>query len=53
MLTVNKYLGPTTQPDMVIGWATAVVLSEDGICVTNYHVFWGIVGPESSVEYTG
>lgn len=30
-------------PEMVTGWATAVVLSEDGICVTNYHVFWELL----------
>ncbi len=50
VLTVNKYLGPTTQPDMVIGWATAVVLSEDGICVTNYHVFWELLDPKAQLN---
>ena len=46
VLTVNKYLGATTQSDMVSGWATAVVLSEDGVCVTNYHVFWELLDPK-------
>lgn len=43
ILTVNKYLRRTTQPEVVTDWATAVVLSEDGICVTNYHVFWQLL----------
>ena len=43
VLTVNKYLRAMAGPEMVTGWATAVVLSEDGICVTNYHVFWELL----------
>lgn len=43
VLTVNKYLRAMTGPEMVTGWATAVVLSEDGVCVTNYHVFWELL----------
>ena len=40
VLTVNKYHRAMIRPEEVTGWATAVVLSEDGICVSNYHVFW-------------
>ena len=43
ILTVNKFLHATTQPEVVTDWATAVVLSEDGVCVTNYHVFWQLL----------
>ena len=43
VLTVNKYLRAMTGPEMVTGWATAVVLSGDGVCVTNYHVFWELL----------
>lgn len=43
VLTVNKYLRASTRPEIVTGWATAIVLSEDGICVTNYHVFWELL----------
>lgn len=43
VLTVNKFLRATTQPECVTEWATAVVLSEDGICVSNYHVFWELL----------
>ncbi|WP_065220658.1 MULTISPECIES: S1 family peptidase [Butyricimonas] len=39
VLTVNKYLRAMAGSEMVTDWATAVVLSENGICVTNYHVF--------------
>ncbi len=40
VLTVNKYHRAMMHPEGVTGWATAVVLSNDGICVSNYHVFW-------------
>lgn len=45
VLTVNKYQGVTTRPDAVEGWAAAVVLTEDGVCVSNYHVFWEMLDP--------
>ena len=40
VLTVNKYHRAMMHPEGVTGRATAVVLSNDGICVSNYHVFW-------------
>ena len=40
ILMVNKYHRAENAPERVAGWATAIVLSEDGICVSNYHVFW-------------
>ncbi|MFO3728287.1 S1 family peptidase [Butyricimonas muris] len=50
MLTVNKYQGVTTRPDMVYGWATAVVLTADGVCVTNFHVFWELLDPAAKLN---
>ena len=38
VLLVAKYLRATTRPEQVLTWASAVVLSENGVCVTNYHV---------------
>lgn len=38
VLLVSKYLRATTRPERVLTWASAVVLSENGVCVTNYHV---------------
>ena len=39
--TEKKKLSPQEMIEKrVAGWATAIVLSEDGICVSNYHVFW-------------
>ena len=45
VLTVNKYLRAASRPDAVMGWATAVVLTADGVCISNYHVFWEILDP--------
>ena len=50
VLTVNKYQGVTTRPDMVYGWATAVVLTADGVCVTNFHVFWELLDPAAKLN---
>ncbi|MCB6971771.1 MULTISPECIES: S1 family peptidase [Butyricimonas] len=50
VLTVNKYQGVTTRPDMVYGWATAVVLTADGVCVTNFHVFWELLEPAAKLN---
>lgn len=52
VLTVNKYQGVTTRPDMVYGWATAVVLTADGVCVTNFHVFWELLDPAAKLNPT-
>lgn len=52
VLTVNKYHRAMRHPEGVKGWATAVVLSEDGICVSNYHVFWEFFGPDGQVKST-
>ncbi len=38
VLLLAKYLQATTRPEQVLTWASAVVLSENGVCVTNYHV---------------
>lgn len=38
VLLLAKYLRATTRPEQVLTWASAVVLSENGVCVTNYHV---------------
>lgn len=45
VLTVNKYQGATTRPEAVVGWAAAVVLTPDGVCVSNYHVFLEMLEP--------
>lgn len=47
ILTVNKYQGVT---NVVYGWATAVVLTSDGVCITNYHVFWELLEPEAKLN---
>lgn len=38
VLLLSKYLKQTTRKEQVITWASAVILSTDGVCVTNYHV---------------
>ena len=50
VLTVNKYRRKTTRPESVIGWATAVVLTADGVCVTNFHVFWELLDPAAKLN---
>ena len=50
VLTVNKYHRATNAPERVAGWATAVVLSEDGICVSNYHVFWEFLDSTAKLD---
>lgn len=45
VLTINKYGRTLNGKEAVMGWATAVVLSEEGICVSNYHVFWELLEP--------
>lgn len=50
VLTVNKYQRAMLRPEGVTGWATAVVLSEDGVCVSNYHVFWEFLDPAAKLN---
>ena len=50
VLSVNKYHRAMRHPEGVKGWATAVVLSEDGICVSNYHVFWEFLDPTAKLN---
>lgn len=47
VLTVNKLL---KNPEMVTGWATAVVLTSDGVCVSNFHVFWELLDPKAKLN---
>ncbi len=47
VLTVNKLL---KNPEMVTGWATAVVLTADGVCVSNFHVFWELLDPKAKLN---
>jgi len=37
------YLPGGKQPEKVVTFATAIVLSEDGVCATNYHVLSGLI----------
>lgn len=50
VLTVNKFLRASNTPEMVMGWAAAVVLSEDGVCVSNFHVFWELLDPTAKLN---
>ena len=50
VLMMFKYLRPTTRPEAIEPWATAVVLSEDGVCVTNWHVFWQLIDTIARLE---
>lgn len=50
VLTVNKYQGATTRPETVVGWAAAVVLTPDGVCVSNYHVFLEMLEPSARLN---
>ena len=43
VLLLSKYLKQTTREEQVIAWASAVILSSDGICVTNYHVLQELI----------
>lgn len=50
VLTVNKYYRTMREQEGVTGWATAIVLSEDGVCVSNYHVFWELLDPAAKLN---
>ena len=43
VLVIWKYIPATVQPEKVSTFATAIVLSEDGVCATNYHVFRNMI----------
>ncbi|MFR4036966.1 MAG: serine protease [Butyricimonas faecalis] len=49
VLMMFKYLRATTRPEAIEPWATAVVLSEDGV-VTNWHVFWQLIDPTARLD---
>ena len=53
VLTINKYHRAMMRPEGVTGWATAVVLSNDGICVSNYHVFWEFLDSTAKLNPQG
>ena len=50
VLLVAKYLRATTRPEQVITWASAVALSEDGLCVTNYHVLRELIDTTARLD---
>lgn len=43
VLMMCQYMSGTTQSEKVEIFATGIVLSEDGICATNYHVLWRLI----------
>ena len=58
VLTICKYKrGFGAYPDFVLVGATAVVISEDGLCVSNYHVFEAMINlgqgtsPQDSLSF--
>ena len=50
VLMMFKYSRATTRPEAIEPWATAVVLSEDGVCVTNWHVFWQLIDTAARLD---
>ena len=50
LLMVFKYTRATTRPEAIIPWATAVVLAEDGVCVTNCHVLWQLIDTSARLD---
>ncbi|EHQ25234.1 S1 family peptidase [Mucilaginibacter paludis] len=47
VLMVYKYFTATAkEPEKIQLYATATALTEDGVCVSNWHVFMGMVQPE-------
>ncbi|WP_184547808.1 S1 family peptidase [Mucilaginibacter sp. FT3.2] len=47
VLMIYKYFTATArEPEKVQLYATATALTEDGVCVSNWHVFMGMVQPE-------
>ena len=43
VLIIWKYISATAQPEKLVQFATAIVLSEDGICASNNHVFTSMI----------
>ena len=50
VLMVFKYMRATVHPEYIMPWATAVVLSEDGVCVTNSHVLWQLIDTSARLD---
>ena len=50
VLMVFKYMRATIRPEYIMPWATAVVLSEDGVCVTNCHVLWQLIDTSARLD---
>ena len=50
VLMVFKYMRATIRPEYIMPWATAVVLSEDGVCVTNCHVLWQLIDASARLD---
>lgn len=52
VLMVCRYVPATTQPEKVVHWASAVVISEDGVCITNYHVLRSLIDQQMKINPT-
>lgn len=50
ILKVCIYKSATVRPEMVTFFATAVALTEDGICLTNYHVLDQFINPQAKIQ---
>lgn len=50
VLMIFKYMRATTRPESIQPWATAVVLSEAGVCVTNCHVLWQLIDTAARLD---
>jgi serine protease Do len=50
VLMIYKYFTATAkEPEKIQLYATATALTEDGVCVSNWHVFMGMVQPEATL----
>lgn len=43
IMMVCQYIPALKEPEKVESFATCIVLSEDGVCLTNYHVLWKMI----------
>lgn len=50
VLLMSKYLRQTTRPEEVSTWASAVVVTADGVCVTNYHVLRELIDTAATLN---
>lgn len=51
VLMIFKYYKATLrEPEKVQLYATATALTKDGVCVSNWHVFRGIIQPEETLQ---